>query len=106
MINYMARLGTLNLNTLSYRWDIAVRCVLAFLGGFLWASVFGAMCAALFSRLGWMPLIQGVHVMTLFSFLPWCGVAMWAFYESSLNKIAVWLTGSSVLMYCVFLLVN
>lgn len=42
--------------------------------------------------------------MTLFSFLAWCGVAMWVFYEASLKVITTRLVGSAGVFYLLFLL--
>ncbi|MEM9643832.1 MAG: hypothetical protein AAF989_02465, partial [Planctomycetota bacterium] len=71
----LARVSTISSRSESlssaYRWNIAARCLLAFFGGFLWISTSGAFLAALFSRLAWMPLVQGVYVMTLLSFVTW-----------------------------------
>ena len=89
-----------------YRWNIAARFVLAFLGGFVWISTSGALLAVLSNRLGWMPLAQGVYVMTLLGFVTWCGVSMWVFYERRLPVVAGWLLGSSLVFYLLFLLVS
>ena len=86
----------------SYRWNVAARCVLASLGGLAWISAFGALCATLFARVDWMPLTQGVHVMTLFSFVGWCAIAMWVFHHERLPIVAVRLVGSAVLFYLLF----
>lgn len=86
----------------SYRWNVAARCVLASLGGLAWISAFGALCATLFARVDWMPLAQGVHVMTLFSFVGWCAIAMWVFHHERLPIVAVRLVGSAVLFYLLF----
>lgn len=98
--------GALQQIDLSYRWNIVVRSLLSFIGGLIWVSVFGALTCVLFDRIGLMPLVQAAHVMTLFSFLPWCGIAMWVFYERALKKLFSWLGISSLLMYLVFILVN
>lgn len=97
------RVANTGLPTL-YRWNVAARCFLAFAGGFVWISAFGALLATLFARADWMPLAQGVHVMTLLGFVGWCGVAMWVFHEERLSVVAAVLLGSSVLFYLVFLL--
>lgn len=86
----------------SYRWNVAARCVLASLGGLAWISAFGALCATLFARVDWMPLTQSVHVMTLFSFVGWCAIAMWVFHHKRLPIVAVRLVGSTVLFYLLF----
>ena len=98
------RFGTLH--PLSYRWNITARILLAFIGGLLWVSIFGALTSVLFDRTGVMSLVQAVYVMTLFSFLPWCGIAMWVFYERELKKLVSWLGVSSVLMYLMFAWMN
>ena len=98
--------GTLQQTDLSYRWNIAARSLLAFIGGLIWVSVFGALISVFFDRIGLMPMVQAAHVMTLFSFLPWCGIAMWVFYERTLKKLVSWLSISSLLMYLVFVLVK
>ena len=90
----------------AYRWNVAARCVLAFAGGFVWISTFGALCSTLVARTGWMPLAQGVHVMTLFGFVGWCGAAMWVFHQKRLSVAAAGLVGSSLLFYSLFLLVR
>ncbi|MEM1153848.1 MAG: hypothetical protein AAGI44_06880 [Pseudomonadota bacterium] len=81
-----------------YRWNIAARVLLAFVGGFVWISVFGAMLATAVARLGWMPIAQGVHIMTLFSYVAWCGVAIWVFYEQRLGRVLKWMLSSG----CIF----
>ena len=93
-------------NSLSYRWDIAVRCLLAFAGGLVWTSVFGALTSVLLDQMGVMPLVQAAHIMTLFSFLPWCGIAMWVFYERELKIVIGWLGTSSALMFLVYAVVR
>ena len=93
-------------STSRYRWDVTARVVLALLGGFALASAFGALCAALFARVGWMPLPQGVHVMTLFGFVVWCAIAMWAFYQQRLVVVALGILGSTLLSYLLFLVVR
>jgi len=67
-----------------YRWDVAARVLLAFVGGFLVVSGSGALVAHAAYRLGLMSLAQGVHLMTLAGFVVWCAVAMWVFYEPRL----------------------
>jgi len=99
-------LNLANIQPLSYRWNITARLLLAFFGGFLWSSVFGALCATLFDALGWMPIPQGVHIMTMFSFLSWCAIAMWSFYEFKLSKIIGIIGSSTVIMYFLFLMVK
>ena len=87
-----------------YRWNVAARCFLAFAGGFIWISTFGALLATLFARADWMPVAQGVHIMTLFGFVGWCGVAMWVFHQKQLSVVTAGLIGSSLLFYLLFLL--
>ena len=89
-----------------YRWNVAARFVLALLGGFAWVSAFGALCATLFAQADWMPLAQGVHVMTLFGFAGWCGIAMWVFHHKRLSIAATRLIGSTVLFYALFQLLR
>ena len=96
------RVANTGLPTL-YRWNVAARCFLAFVGGFVWISAFGALLATLFARTGWMPVAQGVHVMTLFGFVGWCGVAMWVFHQKRLSIVAAGLAGSSLLFYLLLL---
>lgn len=85
--------------TAGYRWDVAARVVLAFVGGFVWVSALGALCATLLARAQWWPLAQGVHVMTLLGFVAWCGVAMWVFYRKRLPEVAAVLIGSTVVFF-------
>ena len=85
-----------------YRWEVAARLVLAFVGGFIWVSTFGALCAALLALVGWMPLPQGVHVMTLFGYVAWCAVAMWVFHHAKLWVAAFQLLGSALAFYGLF----
>lgn len=92
--------------TAGYRWDVAARVVLAFVGGFVWVSAFGALCATLFARVQWWPLAQGVHVMTLFGFVAWCGIAMWVFYRKRLSEVAAVLIGSTVVCFGLHLLLR
>ena len=89
-----------------YRWNVAARFVLASLGGFAWVSAFGALCATLFAQADWMPLAQGVHVMTLFGFAGWCGIAMWVFHHKRLAIVAARLIGSTLLFYALFQLLR
>ena len=89
-----------------YRWNVTTRFLLAFAGGLVWISTFGSLAASLFARADWMPLAQGVHVMTLFGFVGWCGVAMWVFHHRRLSVAAAGLIGSSLLFYALFLLVR
>lgn len=84
--------------TTSYRWDVASRVVLAIVGGFAWVSACGALCATLLAKVEWLPLAQGVHVMTLLGFVAWCGVAMWVFYRRRLSEVAAVLIGSTVVL--------
>ncbi len=92
--------------TAGYRWNIAARFLLAFLGGFVCVSTFGALAAALFANAQWMPLPQGVHVFTLFGFVAWCGIAMWVFFHEHLRHVALGVVGSAALFYALFLLVR
>ena len=89
-----------------YRWDVAARVFLAFVGGFACISTLGALCATLFAKAGWMPLAQGVYVMTLAGFIAWCGVAMLVFYQKRLMAVAAGLIGSTVIFYGLFVVVR
>ena len=89
-----------------YRWDVTARLILAFAGGFIWVSTFGAFCAALLAFVGWMPLAQGVHMMTLFGYVAWCAVAMWVFHHGKLSILAFQLLGSALVFYGLFQLVR
>lgn len=85
--------------TAGYRWDMAARIFLAFFGGFLWISTLGALAATVADRAGWMPLAQGVHVMTLAGYLLWCAAAMWVFYQRRLQLVAVLMTASGLAFF-------
>lgn len=81
-----------------YRWNVAARCTLAFLGGFIWVSLFGAASTELLARVGLISVPQGVHTMTLFSFVGWTALAMWIFYHPVLQQIAWWMLTSAVFL--------
>lgn len=83
----------------SYRWDMAARVLLAFVGGFLWISALGSLLATGADRVGWMPLAQGVHLMTLLSYALWCALAMWIFYQRRLAWVAALMTITGLLFY-------
>lgn len=80
-----------------YRWEVAARVALAFVGGFAGASALGAFCATAVAKLGWMPIAQSVHVFTQASFVFWCALAMWVFYEASLKRVALGIFTSTAL---------
>lgn len=85
--------------TRGYRWGVAGRSLLALFGGFLWVSVFGAFVATSVSQLGWMPRAQAVYIMTMFSFVPWCALALWIFYEPRLRRSFLGMLASGLLLY-------
>ncbi|MEM1436429.1 MAG: hypothetical protein AAGG11_20435 [Pseudomonadota bacterium] len=95
----MAKRVQQSANLGSYRWEVAARVLLAFIGGFIWVSTFGGFIATTVHALGWMPLPQAVHVMTLFSFIAWCAIAMWAFQAPQLKRLAGWLLGSAAMFF-------
>ncbi|MEM9257650.1 MAG: hypothetical protein AAGA91_19595 [Pseudomonadota bacterium] len=76
---------------------------MAFAGGFVLISVFGAFCAVLFERLSWMPLVQGVYAMTLLNYLTWVAIAMWVFHERRLSTVVWTMTLSCATFYLLFL---
>lgn len=89
-----------------YRWEVTARTLLASVGAFALVSAFGAFCAVLFAELGVMPLEQGIHVLTLFGFVAWCGIAMWAFYHRRLGELAMALLISTLAFSGLFLLLR
>jgi hypothetical protein len=64
----------------AYRLEVASRSLAGVVGGFLLASAFGWLTAALLHGIGAQQLAFAVHSGTLLSWLVWCGAAMWAFY--------------------------
>ncbi|MEM7000051.1 MAG: hypothetical protein AAF529_04650 [Pseudomonadota bacterium] len=93
-------------NSRAHRWNVAGRGLLAFFGGFVWVSVFGAVLVEMMAGVTGMSLQQGIHIMTLFSFVGWCGVAMWVFYEPSLRRASTLLLGSAVLLFVLLYLLK
>ncbi|MEM7077836.1 MAG: hypothetical protein AAF513_04315 [Pseudomonadota bacterium] len=88
----------------SYRWQVAARCLLALVGGVLWVSACGAVISLSLARLGWMSMPEGVHIMTLASFIGWCALGMWIFYAPSLRRVTGLLLGSGGAL-CILLVV-
>ena len=90
----------------SYRWEVAARLLLAFVGGFALISALGALCVAFMTKAGWMPRAQAVHILTLLSFAAWCGIAMWVFFHKRLLELTFLILLSTSAVLGVFLLVR
>ena len=89
-----------------YRWDVAARVALAFVGGFVATNGAGALFAILADRAGALPLVQAAHIMTLSGFAVWCALAMWIFHERRLKVVAALVIASALLFPGLSLLVS
>jgi hypothetical protein len=79
--------------TPGYRLEILSRSIVAIVGGFVATSAICIAVALVLSKSDLMPRAAATSLTTLISWIIWSCVAMWAFYERRLWRLALQLGG-------------
>jgi uncharacterized membrane protein len=84
--------------TARYRWMVVARLLAATVGGYVVASLFGALTAFALPMLSRLTLADGVVIGTMLGFVVHAGLFVFAFSPVRAGRVWAWLLGAGILL--------